>query len=323
MRDALMKTLTDIARVDKNLILLTADMGFGVLTEFARIFPQQFLNVGIAEQNMAGIATGLALEGKTVFTYSISNFPTLRCVEQIRNDICFHNANVKIVSIGGGFCYGALGISHHATEDLAIMRALPNMSVVAPGDAIESSLATRSVYETPGPCYLRLGRGGEPKIHDKKPNFALGKAIAIFEEGNVALLATGGILFNVVKAREILKLNGVNPSVYSFHSLRPFDHDLIEYLSKTAKLIVTVEEHSLVGGLGGAVAEVLSGFVGPKPPLLRIGLSEGFSCDVGDQEYLRVVYGLSPSSIAQRVQETVVRLTAGGSRDYVIQSKIR
>jgi len=165
MRTAFVRTLTQLAEKDPRIQLITGDLGFGVLEAYAKRFPKQYLNAGVAEQNMTGLATGMALCGKTVFTYSIGNFPTLRCLEQVRNDICYHNANVKIVCIGGGFAYGSLGISHHATEDLAILRALPNMTVVAPGDPIETEAATRACAEWPGPCYLRLGKAGEPKLH--------------------------------------------------------------------------------------------------------------------------------------------------------------
>jgi len=307
VRDAFVRVLSDIARNDHNVMLLTGDLGFGVLTGFAREFPRQFLNVGIAEQNMTGMAAGLALEGKIVFTYSIGNFPTMRCLEQIRNDVCYHGANVKIVSIGGGFCYGALGISHHATEDLAVMRALPNIIVIAPGDITETELATRAVYEASGPCYLHLGRGGEPKVHVKRPEFAIGKAITLSSEGDVALLSTGGILSNVVMARDLLSVQNIRASVSSVHSLAPLDAQLIDELSRSAELIVTVEEHSIVGGLGGAVAEVLAELPMPRASLLRIGLQAGFSCEVGDQEYLRQVYGLSPEAIAERVKIAVDR----------------
>lgn len=308
MRDAFVRALTEIARTDKDVMLLTADLGFGVLTKFAEEFPRQFLNVGIAEQNMAGIATGLALEGKTVFTYSIGNFPTLRCLEQIRNDICYHNVNVKITSIGGGFCYGALGISHHATEDLAIMRALPNLTVLAPGDLIETTLATKTVCEMQGPCYLRLGRGGEATVHTRVPSYRIGKAIPLFPDGDVVLLSIGGILENTVKAREILEEKGIRTAVYSMHSLKPFDGELIERLSCTSKLIATIEEHTVAGGLGGAVAEVLAERPSPKAPLVRIGLTAGFSCEVGDQEHLRSVYGLSPDAIARKVQDVLMSI---------------
>lgn len=293
----------DIARQDKRVMLLTGDLGFGVLTPFAEALPEQFLNVGVAEQNMTGVATGLALEGKIVFTYSIGNFPTLRCLEQIRNDVCYHNANVKVVCIGGGFCYGPLGISHHATEDLAIMRVLPHMKVLAPGDLAETRLITKLAYETPGPCYLRLGRGGEAKIHQGVLNFAMGQAIPLIPEGDVVLLSTGGILMNAVKAREILESRGIFASLYSLPFLQPLDDELIRRLGQTSKLMVTIEEHSIIGGLGGAVAEVLAEETGPRAPLMRIGLQEGFSCEVGDQEYLRKIYGLSPEAIAQRVLE--------------------
>jgi transketolase len=175
MRDAFVRTLIDIAKEDKNVHLITGDLGFGVLKPFWEQLPDQFTNAGIAEQNMTSFAAGLALEGKTVFTYSIGNFPTLRCLEQIRNDCAYHNANVKIVCVGGGFVYGSLGMSHHATEDLAIMRALPDVTVLAPGDLVEAECATRAIYEHQGTCYLRLGRGGEKRIHEKIDTFRLGK----------------------------------------------------------------------------------------------------------------------------------------------------
>ncbi|MBM4275493.1 MAG: transketolase [Deltaproteobacteria bacterium] len=305
MRDAFIRVLMEIARQDKRIMLLTADLGFGVLNPFIEAFTEQYLNVGVAEQNMTGVATGLALEGKIVFTYSIGNFPTLRCLEQIRNDVCYHDANVKIVCIGGGFCYGPLGISHHATEDLAIMRALPGMRVMAPGDLAETRLITRIAYETSGPCYLRLGRGGEAQIHQDALNLSLGQGISLFPEGEVALLSTGGILGNAVGARERLEAWGVKASLHSIPFLKPLDRSLIEMLSQTVRLMATIEEHSIIGGLGGAVAEALAEMPGPKPPLLRIGLREGFSCEVGDQEYLRKIYGLSTDSIAQRVYKAI------------------
>lgn len=303
MRDAFVKALSEISRRDKNVMLLTGDLGFGVLTKFSHDFPSQYLNAGVAEQNMTGLAVGMALEGKTVFTYSIGNFPTLRCLEQIRNDVCYHRANVKIVSIGGGFCYGPLGISHHATEDLAIMRALPNLTVMAPGDLTETMLAVNAAYEMKGPCYLRLGRGNEPRVYDHEPDFFIGKAIPFVVQGDVALLSTGGILDNVVKAHKILKDRGISASVYSVPTLKPFDHALVRSLSAASKMIVSVEEHSIIGGLGGAVAEVLAEMSGKRPPLVRIGLNDQFSCEVGDQTYLRHVYGLSPEAIADRVQK--------------------
>ena len=168
MRDTFVRTLIEIAKKDKNVHLITGDLGFGVLKPYWEQLPDQFTNAGISEQNMTSVAAGMALEGKIVFTYSIGNFPTLRCLEQIRNDCAYHNANVKIVCVGGGFVYGSLGMSHHATEDLAIMRALPNIAVMAPGDLMEAQAATKAIYNHNGTCYLRLGRGGEKQIHENK-----------------------------------------------------------------------------------------------------------------------------------------------------------
>lgn len=305
MRETFIKALTEIARRDRDVILLTGDLGFGVLTQFAKELPDQYLNVGVAEQNMMGIATGLALEGKKVFAYSIGNFSTLRCLEQIRNDICYHNVSVKIVSVGGGFCYGPLGISHHATEDLAILRSLPYITVVAPGDTYETEKATFAAYEKEGPFYLRLGRGNEPLVHDTRPAFSLGVAIPLTEDREITLISTGGILANVMRAHEILKDQGIYTSVYSMHTVKPIDASLIVQLAQTARLIITVEEHTILGGLGGAVAEVLSGYEGFKPRLVRIGLQDQFSSEVGDQDYLRMIYGLSPESIAACVQASI------------------
>jgi len=308
MRDTFIRSLTEMSQADPNIILITGDLGFGVLTDFAKNYPEQFINAGVAEQNMTGIAAGLALEGKTVFTYSIGNFPTLRSLEQVRNDICYHNANVKIVCIGGGFAYGPLGMSHHATEDLAILRALPNLDVVAPGDTVETALATRALCQKTGPAYLRLGRGGEPKVHDNEFEFKVGTAVTVRSgDGDVALISTGGILDNVVQARELLVEQGVIASVTSLHTLAPLDVDSITTLAQNARLIVTIEEHSRFGGLGGAVAEVLAdhSLSGSPARLLRIGLERQYASKVGSTDYLRDAYGLSPEKIAATIRKSL------------------
>jgi transketolase len=303
MRDEFIRTLTALAEQDRNVMLITGDLGFGVLTNFWERLPGQFVNAGIAEQNMTGLATGMALEGKTVFTYSIANFPTLRCLEQIRNDACYHGAAVKIVAIGGGFAYGSLGISHHATEDLAIMRSLPDITVVAPGDPVEVAAATRALCALPGTCYLRLGRGGEPRVHQGAIAFAVGKAIRLFAGTDIAVIAAGAILKPAADARDALAASGLDVALYSMHTLKPIDRAAVAEAARTAKLIVTVEEHSVIGGLGGAVAEVLAQLPGPKAGLKIIGLEAGFSSVVGDQEYLRGIYGLSAEAIVRTVKQ--------------------
>ncbi len=304
MRDEFVRTLTEIARRDPKVTLITGDLGFGVLDQFAREFPAQYINAGVAEQNMTGLAVGLALEGRTVFTYSIANFPTLRCLEQIRNDACYHQANVKIVAVGGGFAYGPLGISHHATEDLAIMRALPQITVLAPADPIEVRAATEAVYRTPGTCYLRLGRGGEPVVHTAKPDFEVGRAIRVLNGSQVAVLTTGAILKNAFDACKALHTRGKHPALYSVHTLKPLDVELLKLVAREFEVIITVEEHSVVGGLGSAVAETVSQLEQSRAQLKMVGLRDGFSSIVGDQAYLREAYGLSTCEIEEVVWES-------------------
>lgn len=303
MRDTFVKTLIDIAKKDKNVHLITGDLGFGVLKPFWEQLPDQFTNAGIAEQNMTSFAAGLALQGKTVFTYSIGNFPTLRAIEQIRNDCAYHNANVKIVCVGGGFVYGPLGMSHHATEDLSIMRALPDVTVLAPGDLVEAEYATRAIYETEGTCYLRLGRGGEKQIHDKIDNFKIGKAIKIKDGDRVAMFSTGAIFDEAMEAREMLVEQGINPALYTFPTVKPIDKDTILECAKEYDLIVTVEEHNIIGGFGGAVSEVLAELSGSRARILKIGLNDKYSSIVGSQKYLRDVYGMSARKIVERVKD--------------------
>ncbi|WP_047150835.1 transketolase family protein [Aneurinibacillus tyrosinisolvens] len=302
MRDTFVKTLIELAKNDKNILLVTGDLGFGVLKPFWEQFPDQFLNVGIAEQNMTSLAAGMALEGKTVFTYSIGNFPTLRCIEQIRNDCAYHNANVKIVCIGGGFVYGSLGMSHHATEDLSIMRALPDVAVLAPGDLVEAEYATRAIYENNGTCYLRLGRGGEKRIHDKIDDFKIGKAIKIKDGVKVAIMSTGGIFDEAFEASEMLSEKGITPALYTFPTVKPIDKETIEECAEKFTLIVTIEEHNIVGGFGSAVSEVLAELGGRRAKILRIGLNDRYSSIVGSQKYLRDVYGMSAMKIVEKVE---------------------
>ncbi len=305
MRDTFVRTLIEEAKKNKNIELITGDLGFGVLKPFWEQLPDQFTNAGIAEQNMTSVAAGMALEGKTVFVYSIGNFPTLRALEQIRNDCAYHSANVKIVCVGGGFVYGSLGMSHHATEDLAVMRALPGVAVFAPGDLIEAQAATRAIINYPGTCYLRLGRGGEKRIHESIDNFEIGKAIKIRDGEDVAIFSTGAIFEEIVDAVEILRADGINPTVYTFPTVKPIDRDTIERVASTHRFIFTVEEHNIVGGFGSAVSEVIAEIGGAR--LVRLGISDVYSTEVGNQKYLRNVYGISAAKIAEKVAKSAGR----------------
>ncbi|HEX6750216.1 MAG TPA: transketolase C-terminal domain-containing protein [Longimicrobium sp.] len=303
MRTAFIEALADEARRDPRVVLMTGDLGFGVFHGFMDELGPQFVNAGVAEQNMTGMAAGMALAGKCVFTYSIANFPVLRTLEQIRNDVCYHDADVRIVAVGGGMCYGSLGPSHHATEDLAVMRAMPNLLVVAPGDPVETKLAVRALVRHRGPAYLRLGRAGEPVVHTSEPPFELGKAITVREGGDVTLISTGGQLRDTVAAAEILAAEDrVGARVVSMHTLKPLDADAVLAAARETGAIFTVEEHSIIGGLGSAVAEVLMEADERPQHFRRIGLRAGFSSVTGDQDYLRAHYGLDTAGILQTVR---------------------
>lgn len=301
MRDTFVKTLIGLAKENKDIELVTGDLGFGVLKPFWEQCPDQFTNAGIAEQNMTAMAAGMALSGKTVFTYSIGNFPTLRCLEQIRNDCAYHNANVKVVCIGGGFVYGSLGMSHQATEDIAIMRALPNVVVMAPADLVEAEECTKALAEYKGTAYLRLGRGGEKRIHKKIENFKIGKAIKVHDGEKVAIFSTGAIFEEIQPACDLLAEKGITPAVYTFPTVKPIDREVITECALNFDHIVTVEEHNVIGGFGSAVAEVLCGIQDKKATQLLIGLDDQYAIEVGNQKYLRLQYKIDSKAIAERI----------------------
>jgi transketolase len=314
VRETFTRTLLEIARRDPDVLLLTGDLGFGVLTSFARELPSQFINVGVAEQNLAGLASGLAMSGHVVFIYSIANFPTLRCLEQLRNDGCYHQAAVKVVAIGGGFSYGPLGFSHHATEDLAIMRALPNMTVFCPGDLDEAEAATRALYATAGMCYLRLDKSHAPRTETADPEVLLGRVRQLRPGRDVVILGTGGVLGEALHAAESLQTLGIACGVFSVHTIKPLDVDGITSLVRSATLVVTLEEHVLDGGLGSAVAEVCADSgVYPKS-FKRFGLRAGLSSVVGSQTYLRQKYHLDAEALVAGIRDTLATVGVSGDR---------
>lgn len=304
MRDTFVKTLSELAETNPKIMLLTGDLGFGVLDDFSKRFPKQFLNVGVAEQNMTGVATGLALEGKVVFTYSIANFPTLRCLEQIRNDACYHQANVKIVAVGGGFSYGSLGMSHHATEDLAILRSFP-MTILSPCDLYEAEEATRALIDLPGTAYLRIDKSCAKIERLHEASFEIGKARMLQDGADCTLIAAGGVLQEALIAANALDLEGIRCRILSMHTIKPIDRDAIFKASSETGGIVTIEEHTIDGGLGSAVAEVcLEQSVRPKF-FHRIGLRAGFSAVVGGQQYLREYYQIDSKTIFNKIKKAI------------------
>ena len=295
MRDAFIRELTRQASEDKNLVLITGDLGFGVLTDFAEKFPDQYVNAGIAEQNMTAMACGMAMEGIRAFTYSIANFTTLRCLEQIRNDVCYHDADVTVVSVGAGFSYGQLGVSHFATEDLAIMRVLPNMTVIVPSDPWEAEELTRQMVDIKSPKYLRIDKGMAGLPADA-PSVKIGKARRVRNGADCTVFCIGAILSEAMLAAEILAKDNISLRIISINTLKPFDQTEVITAAVETGGIITLEEHSIIGGLGGAVAEACLE-AGANPGFFkRLGLNDTYPTVVGDQEYLRKEYGLDSTA---------------------------
>lgn len=305
MRDTFIRTLFTIAQQDPRVVLLTGDLGFGVLTKYAAELPNQYINVGVAEQNLTGLATGLALSGHVVFTYSIGNFPTLRCLEQIRNDACYHQASVKIVAVGGGFSYGPLGMSHHATEDLAILRALPDMTVLCPGDLAEAEAATYGVYRTPGTCYLRLDKSHAPHTEKADPPLVPGKIRQLREGTDVVIFSAGGITAEAIYAADLLRESGMDCGVYSVHTIHPLDVQGILAASNKASFVATMEEHTLSGGLGSAVAETFADHGFRVNGFRRFGVQVGSLSIVGSQTYLRERHGLDGKTVSRVIERSL------------------
>lgn len=294
MRTVFINELIKEARNNSSIFLIVGDLGFSVVEPFAHEFPDRFLNAGVAEQNMTGIAAGLALEGYTVFTYSIGNFPTLRCMEQIRYDVCYHNLNVKIVAVGGGYAYGPLGASHHATEELGMLRTIPNLTVCAPGDPVETRAITYLISKHNGPCYLRLGKAGEPAVHNNDIKIELGKMVQVIEGKGTAILSTGAML---KYSYDYILNNKLSWGLYSFPFIKPLDLDGIKIISDNYEKIITIEEHQKSGGFGSAILEGLNVLgenskIKRLPEIKRIAISDLFIDVAGSQSELRELAGL-------------------------------
>jgi transketolase len=297
MRDAFFTELAACAAQDDRIWALTGDLGIGLFDEFERAAPGRYLNVGIAEQNLVGIAAGLAYAGKTPIAYSIAPFLTSRPHDQVRVDVALARANVKLVGVGGGVAYGTLGPTHHAIEDIALMRALPNMTVLTPADPAETAAATRAMLEMDGPVYLRLGKNGEPAALPAGSRLELGCAVRVREGEDVAILSCGPMLTEALAAAELLAADGVTARVVHLGTVKPLDATGVIRACTGVRLVVTVEEHTVLGGLGSAVAEVLAE-AGCPAPLRRIGMPDTFAHAVGSRDHLIRHYGLDAAAIA-------------------------
>ena len=296
MRDAFVDALIETAEADKRIWLLTGDLGFRVLETFAEKFSDRFVNAGVAEQNMIGVAAGIAMAGNIPYVYSLGNFPVMRCLEQIRNDVCYHDLPVRIVALGGGLTYGSLGYTHHSVEDLAVMTSMPGLQVIAPGDPFEARAATRALAAIPGPAYLRLGRAGETYVHSAPPEFIVGQAITVRDGMDCSIIATGAALAIAAAAADLMVEKGISVRLISMHTISPLDVSAIQYAAAT-KTVVTVEEHG-PGGLASAVAEVL---VGKEVCFRPMRLQAGAQMVTDTQSGLRARENLTPEAIVKNL----------------------
>ena len=257
MRNAFIKALGEQAKRNKNIYLATGDLGYSAFEPFIKENPRQYINVGVAEQNLIGVSAGLAMTNKIVYAYSIATFASMRAVEQIRNDICYQNLSVRIIGVGGGFSYGTYGATHYAIEDLALMRSLPNMTVIAPSDpAMVETVIAYSVRHK-GPMYIRLGKAGEPRLH-KDPKFILERGYLMKQGEDGTIMVTGAMLGTALEAARILDADGFSCRVIDMPTVKPVDSKIIQKAAVETGLVVTLEEHTILGGLGSAVAEVLA-----------------------------------------------------------------
>ena len=307
MRNAFADELTRLAGEESKLVVLSADIGFKLFDRYKASYADRFFNCGIAEANMISMAAGMALSGLRPFTYTIVPFMLSRSFEQIRLDVCYHNLPVTIVGVGSGFSYSSLNASHHSCEDIALMRMLPNMTILCPCDPLEVRLALRAAARHSGPVYIRIGKKGETAIHSQEFDFAIGKALTMRQGKDVCMLSTGALLSEVLKAADLLEKSRISSHVVHFHTLKPLDEGRLLEIFSQFDHVVTVEEHYRSGGLGGGVAEWMADHPNPKTRLHRIGVPDAFFNDTGNQKYAREFYGLDSEGIARQTLSALGR----------------
>jgi transketolase len=300
VRNAFAEEMRTIATTDKRVVVLSGDIGNKLFDKVKLVDDRRFYNCGIAEANMMGVAAGMAMSGLRPFVYTITPFTTTRCFEQIRVDVCYHHAPVVIVGTGSGLSYSELGPTHHSLEDMAIMRTLPGMRVVAPCDALELRAVLHEVLKDDIPTYIRIGKKGEPDIHKSAPSFKLGEVIIIRPGTDVTLLCAGNMMSETLKTADILESNGVKAEVVSIHTVKPLDAKYLKEAGTRFKMIVTIEEHSRIGGLGSAVAEWRM-VQNKNIAQISFGTDDEFMHEVGSQAYARKKFGLTSENMANKI----------------------
>lgn len=301
MRNAFADEVTKLGAEDSRVVLLSGDIGNRLFDEFKVRSPGRFFNCGVAEANMMGMAAGLGLSGLRPVVYTITPFLTTRCYEQVRNDVCYHKAPVIIVGTGAGLSYAELGPTHHSCEDMALMRLLPDMTVLAPCDAVELRLGLRAALRQAGPVYMRIGKKGEPIIHKSQPDFTIGRAITLRQGADVCLIGTGNMVSVVLAAADALETEQVSARVESFPTVKPLDTARLAELFESYAVVAVVEEHGRAGGLGGSIAEWLATQPKSHGRMLGFGTDDVFLHEVGSQDYARRRFGLTADNIARTV----------------------
>lgn len=305
MRNAFAQQITRLAQEDPRVVVLSGDIGNRLFDDLKAKCPGRFFNCGVAEANMIGMAAGLALSGFRPVCYTITPFLTYRCLEQIRVDVCYHHVPVVLVGTGSGLSYASLGATHHSCEEMGMLRLLPGLAVVAPADAWEVRAALRAALQHPHPVYLRIGKKGEPAVHAAEPDFAIGRALPLRPGTDVAFLATGTVVPVALAAADLLAARGISAAAFSYPSVKPLDETVLAEVFGRCRVVATVEEHSILGGLGGAVAEWLADHPAPRSRLLRFGSRDEFLHLTCEQEEAREYFGLTPAGLAERVAATL------------------
>jgi transketolase len=305
MRNAFAKKVTELAKKDERVVLLSGDIGNRLFDDFKASSPTRFYNCGVAEANMTGVAAGMAMSGLRPICYTITPFVTYRCMEQIRVDVCYHHVPVIIVGTGSGLSYASLGSTHHSCEEMGMLRLLPGLNVIAPADAAEVRGALEAALASDSPSYIRIGKKGEPVVHKTAPKFVIGKAITLQEGRDVCLLAAGTVLPVAVEAAGLLAAKGITARVVSFHTIKPLDTEMLSDSFENFKVVATLEEHSILGGLGGSVAEWLSDQPDAKARLVRFGTADEFLHLTCEQEEAREHFGLTAANIAAKLESSL------------------
>ncbi len=303
MRNAFADEITKLCQSDSRVVLMSGDIGNRLFDLYKEVAGERFFNCGIAEANMMGMAAGMAMSGYRPVVYTITPFTTTRCLEQIRVDVCYHDAPVIIVGTGSGLSYAQLGPTHHSCEDIAFLRALPNMMVFCPADPVELRLGLRAALKQDRPVYMRIGKKGEPVLHKEEPPLELGKALTLRDGTDVCLIGTGNIMPVLLAAASELAAKGISARVENFHTVKPLDSHRLKILFERFPLIAVAEEHSKIGGLYGAIAEWRAARADCSGRLINFGVEDLFMHEIGTQDYARQKFGLSAGNIAGTVSE--------------------